>query len=201
MIIPAGRDVLLGLLAVAVLAGAVDAVRVGGEAAPRTEALRPAAAPDGPAPAAPTATPSSVPAAGPVLLVGPDLAPLARGLADGLGSPVVTAPAAPPAVLADGALAAVAVEPAEVVLQVLAGSRTTTRTAAALQAVAERWPRARVLVVGPFGAQDRLSTAAVAAAAQAAGAVFVDPVALGWRAGSGPADRVGVARGLVSALR
>lgn len=208
-----GRDLLLGLFAVLVLAGAVEAVRVGGATAGPATSSAALVGPGAPASgghARPSASPSGVtpsPAtAAPVLVVGPDLSRLVRAVAAGLGAQVESAQAAPPEVLAPQALDAVDVVPAEVVLQVVAGSRTTARTSDALRAVQARWPAARLFVVGPFGAQDRKSAAAAEAAAKAAGATFLDPVGLRWRTADAQAaltaaDRTAVAARLVSALR
>ena len=156
---------------------------------------------------APQATVATSPApqeADLVVLAGPDLARLQDLLAARTGWTVEAAAAAPPAVLAPQALSGLTRRPRAVVLEVLAGARTTARTATAVTVVRARWPGMKVLVVGPFSSADPRSTAAAKAAARAAGSVFLDPVALGWRASAASpaltaddlhavADRLGVA--------
>ena len=116
-----------------------------------------------------------------VVLAGPDLLGIRGQLAKATGDTVDTVDGAPPEVLAPSALDAVSATPDAVVLQVQAGSRTTARTTAAIVAVTNKWPKARVLVVGPFSSNDRMSAAAANTAAQAAHVTFLDPVLLHWR--------------------
>ncbi|MGB8652019.1 MAG: hypothetical protein WCD35_15305, partial [Mycobacteriales bacterium] len=122
---------------------------------------------------APTPSPSSTPddpaALAPVVLVGADLGRLAAPLRLALGRQVVTA------------LDAVTSSPAAVVVEITAGSQTTPRTRTAVTTLQQRFPGVPVLVVGPFGANDRKSAAAAKQAAQLVGATFLDPVAEGWR--------------------
>jgi hypothetical protein len=94
---------------------------------------------------------------------------------------VQTVRGAAPEVLAPGALDVVTGQPTAVVLEVVAGSGTSARTATAIAAVRVAFPDTRVFVVGPFSANDRKSAGAVKGAAASAGVTFLDPVALHWR--------------------
>jgi hypothetical protein len=132
---------------------------------------------------APTSSPTSGSASGSlVVLAGPDLAKLRDLLATKTGYAVDVVEGAAPAVLAPNALVNVTDKPSVVVLEVLAGSKTTLRTATAIAAVRAKWPGVQVVVVGPFSSADRLSAAAAKTATLAAKAVFLDPVTLKWRA-------------------
>ena len=186
-------DTLLGILAVVVVAGAVVTVRDKGlpvslttqpasAATPRTASPRPVVPAVTPTPASPTAHPSGSPGVrGIVVLAGPDLARLQDQLASRSGYLVDVLPAAAPEVLAPGSLSSIAETPTAVVLEVLAGSQTTVRTATAITAVRKAWPAAEVFVVGPFSSGDRKSAAAAKSAAVAAKVTFLDPVTLKWR--------------------
>jgi hypothetical protein len=172
-----GGDLLLGLFAVVVVTGAVMAVEQGGAPAVVDTALTL----ESRAPAPPSSPESARrPAARSVVLAGGDLARLTSALGT-TGYAVTVVPAGRAEVLAPGALDTVDGPPDVVVLQVLAGSRTTPRTRTAIGAVHTRWPGAQVFVVGPFNPQDRKSTAATRAATVAQQATFLDPVGLHWR--------------------
>lgn len=116
-----------------------------------------------------------------VVVAGPDVAKLGADLVSATGDTVLVAKSNGQQVLAAGALEAIDQVPAAVVLQVVAGSKTSARTTAAVAAVRKRWPEVTIVVIGPFGADDRKSAAAVKAAAESAHVRFLDPVALGWR--------------------
>ncbi len=140
-----------------------------------------------------------------LLVVGADLVRMQPALAGATGGSVETAGSDGPEVLAPGALDAVQGTPDVVVLQVLAGTRTTTRTATALEQVLSRWPAVTLFVIGPFSSADDKSTASVRAAAEQGGATFLDPVALAWRSDDRSAlltddDLVTVAPQLAAAL-
>jgi hypothetical protein len=174
-------DLLLGAFAVAVVIGAAAAVKQS-NAAPASLSTQPVAV------STPSATPTAKPsptsstaARSVVVLAGPDLAKLRQLLATRTGYTVEVVAAAPPAVLAPTALTGLTVRPSTVVLEVLAGSKTTLRTAAAITAVRAKWPGTHVVVVGPFSSADRLSAAAAKSAAVTGKAVFLDPVLLNWR--------------------
>lgn len=203
------HDIGLGLLALAVVGGAaytlrapapVEVQQVRAEVPRELATPRPTVTPT--ATAVPTAgtTPSASPssstdvAAGePFVLVGPDLDDL-------------DLPAAAAQVSSVEGLAALDVQPGQVVVQVLAGTKTSMRTREAIDAVRQKWPAVAVFVVGPFSSEDTLSTAAVKQASEAAqDVVFLDPVALGWRADARSAtlstdDRAAVALALQAVL-
>lgn len=147
-----------------------------------TASPSPSASASVPAPAA-TSRPSRSPSqsAGFVVIAGPDLAKMQRLLADATSDTVAVVRSTAVEVLAPKALDSVTRTPSVVVLQVMAGSKTTMRAAAAITAVERKWPDSAIFVVGPFGADDRKSAASAKAAATAAKVTFVDPVALGWR--------------------
>lgn len=182
------RDLVLGVFAVAVVAGAVVVLT---EDPPVSQANLVATGPSPVAPS-PVATETPSPSAAPtataspgletLVVVGPDLSRLQQALAVATGASVVVAEdGGASRVIADGGLAAVRFVPSAVVVQVVAGSRTSLRTTEAIAAVRGVWPEARLVIVGPFSAADRKSAAAVKSAAAAAGVTFLDPVALGWR--------------------
>lgn len=152
----------------------------------------------------PSADPSDGPAA--LVVAGPDLARLGSDLVAASGETVLVAESSGQQVLADGALEGIDQRPSAVVIQVLAGSKTSVRTTDAIDAIHKRWAGVRVLVIGPFGAADRKSAAAVKAAAEAAQVTFLDPVELTWRADDTPAgvsesDFSTVASKIAAALR
>jgi hypothetical protein len=214
----------LAVLAVAVLSGAVYAVKHGNTvdaAASSTLTVAPAAARTGVPSSRPTTTspatlspaPSSSPGvlatrparASSVVLAGADLVQLKADLVTATGYAVQTVDSAGPEVLAPGALDAVTGTPSAVVLEVLAGSRTSARAASAIAAVKAAFPRAQVLVVGPFSSGDRKSAEAVRGAAANAGVTFLDPVDLKWRTSDlspslSAADLHSVALALANAL-
>ena len=180
-------DIALAGFAVVVIAGAVYSVEAPArsgtpiEPASTTEALpTPTAAPAPVATTEPSVTAAPRSDAAPVLVVGPDLARLTTQLAGVTGGPVESADSAPPAVLAPGALDLVTDEPGTVVLQVVAGSQTSLRTRTAVQAVRQKWPAAKVVVVGPLSPNDRLSAGAIKTACATLGVTFLDPVERGW---------------------
>lgn len=196
------QDIGLGLLALAVLGGAAYTLRApapvvvesAGVERPLPTAsptTRPTAQPSTPPSVSPT--PASSAEAEQVLLVGPDLVGL-------------EVPSAAAEVASVSDLAQVAFTPTRVVVQVLAGSKTTVRTRNAVLTIRARWASVPVVVVGPLSANDRLSAAAVKqAAAQLPDVVVLDPVELDWRADAtsaalDAADRADVASALESAL-
>lgn len=178
-------DVLLALLTILVLVGAGVAVARQNDP-PAASSFTPSAAGQTSEPVAdpsssakPSATVSST--TGPVVLAGPDLAKMRSALSTDTGAAVLVASDKGPDVLAAGSLSGISATPRAVVLQVLAGSRTSVRTTEAITAVHKKWPGVRVLVVGPFSSADRKSAAAVQSAAKLASVSFLDPVALHWR--------------------
>ena len=165
-------DTALVVLAVAVLGGAGYALVDGSQ--PARPGL--AAAHSEPAP-----QPTLVPAArAPIVLVGPDLVGLQAEIATRSGETAVAL------VGNSGTLAAslttVAGRPRVVIVEILAGSATRARTDFAITTIRAHWADIRIVVLGPFSSTDQKSTAAAQAATLAAGAEFVDPVALKWRA-------------------
>ncbi len=203
----------LAAFGVLVIAGAVAAVKQGGPSTPSTVSVAvstPTTSPSSSS-ADPTAEATAEPSRSPVaagsavLLVGPDLAKLTSSLATLTGYEVLTASSAAPEVLAPGALDGITATPSAVVLEVLAGTKTTIRTTTAIAAVTAKWPDVHVLVVGPFSSADRKSAAAAKSAALAASATFLDPVDLDWRtADVSPvltaADQTAVTEKLAAAL-
>jgi hypothetical protein len=154
------------------------------------------------------ATPSAQAPGAPATLViaGPDLAKLGTDLVAASGDTVLVAESTGTRALADGALAGIKPTPAAVVLQILAGSKTSVRTTEAVAAVRKRWPDVKIVLVGPFGADDRKSAAAVKSAAAAAHVTFLDPVELKWRsdaaeAAVGAADFRAIAAKIAAALQ
>ena len=168
-------DVLLGGFAVVVLTGAVVSLRQSPAPSPSYQTAVSAPEPS-PTELTGQSQGQAVTAAAPgtVLLAGPDL----EGLKERLGIPAEVAPGPP---LTVSGLGAVATPPTVAVLEIVAGARTSLRTTTAITALTLAWPSVHVYVVGPFGANDRKSAGAAKVAALAAGADFVDPVALGWR--------------------
>lgn len=139
-------------------------------------------------------------------MVGPDLAKLGADLVAASGDTVLVAESGGEQPLAEGALAGIEQTPVAVVVQILAGSRTSIRATDAITAVRKRWPAVRVVVIGPFSSADRKSAAAVEAAATEAKVTFLDPVALKWRGDDTKAevavtDYAAVAAKLADALR
>lgn len=182
-------DVLLGLLTIVVMVGAGLAVARQDDppaastfvARPTGQSGLPVASPS----AVVTTPPGSVSAnlSGPVLVAGRDLAKLRAALAADSGASVVVAAGGNgPDVLAAGALDGISVRPRAVVLQILAGTRTSVRTTEAINTVHKKWPGVRILVIGPFSSADRKSAAAVQSSAKLAKVTFLDPVTLHWRA-------------------
>lgn len=172
-------DALLGLFAVAVFVGAGVVVKQANPPLPTTassasstEAAVVQSTPPTPTTTPAAAAPSSTAVPRRLLLIGPDLAKLGPAVADASGD-TVEARAAFSSVQGQ--------EPDQVVLQIVAGSRTSVRTADAITAVRSRWPGMVIAVVGPFSSGDRKSAAAVKAAAASAKATFLDPVLLHWR--------------------
>jgi hypothetical protein len=212
--------VLLAVLALAVLSGAGYAVKHGSAPADTsTLTVEPAAATTGAPGTRPVVTSAGTgratdgptsrgrPTAGvsSVLLAGADLARLKAELVASTGYAVQTVKSAAPQVLAPGALDAVTGTPSAVVLEVVAGAKTSVRAATAIAAVKAAFPGAHILVVGPFSSGDRKSAEAVKAAAASAGVTFLDPVALKWRTSDvsptlSPADVHVVAQALATAL-
>ncbi|MCU1596077.1 MAG: hypothetical protein JWO12_3469 [Frankiales bacterium] len=194
----------LAAFGVLVVAGAVMAVRdTGGPTATSVASVTDAAT-STPSSAA-TGTPTAAASGSTVVVAGVDLATMTGSLSRATGFHVVSVATAEQDVLAPAALNAVTGAPSAVVLEVLAGSKTTMRTTAAISAVTARWPQARVIVIGPFSSSDRKSSAAVKTAAQAAKVTFLDPVDLRWRAGAASAgltaaDRTSVVTQLAAAL-
>ena len=144
--------------------------------------------------------------AGTIVLAGPDLATLRYALAAVSGAQVLVADSSPAEVLAPHALDGFTATPNSVVLEVLAGTKTSARTTSAILTVHETWPRAKVYVIGPFAAADRKSTSAAKTAAIAMKAVFLDPVTLKWRKDDSTAtltrgDLAAVIEKLAAALR
>lgn len=183
-------DVALAVIAVIVLVSAFFvATNDSGTVSPEAiESLSSdATASPTPSATAPTTAPTSRPSPSPgqaadlVLIAGPDLAKMQRLLTAATSDTVAVAPSTAVEVLAPKALDAVTGTPSVVVLQVMAGSKTTMRAATAITAVQRKWPEAAIVVVGPFSSGDRKSAASAKAAATAAKVTFVDPVELGWR--------------------
>jgi hypothetical protein len=185
---------MLAVLALAVLSGAGYAVKHGSAASGASSLISETSAVSGRLPSTPVTAASGAPSslgtagsgrslsAGSVVLVGADLARLEAELVTATGFAVQTVRGGTPDVLAPGALRGVTGQPGAVVLEVVAGTRTSVRAATAIAAVKAAFPDARVLVIGPFSAKDRKSAAAVKGAAVAARATFLDPVDLHWRA-------------------
>lgn len=184
------HDIGLGLLALAVLGGAAYSLRAPVPVSTQQVRVeRPIASRSpSPSPRPVPAAPTSLARTEQVVLVGPDLVTLDVSAAASVAS------------VTD--LEQVAVRPTRVVIEVLAGSRTTVRTRESVLAVRSRWADVPVVVIGPLSANDRLSAAAVKqAAAQLPDVDVLDPVDLGWRTDATsaeltPADRVAVARAL-----
>jgi hypothetical protein len=171
-------DVLLGLFAVVVVAGSVYVIDKG------DDPVRASLSSDGPVvtPHAASPQPTSTPAGEAVLvLAGPDLAGLKEVLADEASMPVRVARSSPTSLLAAGSLTEIKEPVQAVVLEIVAGTKTSVRTAEAITACRKRWPEADVFVVGPLSSADRKSAEAAKNAAAAAHATFLDPVALKWR--------------------
>lgn len=199
-------DAGLVVLAVVVLAGAAEAaLRTPSPSSsfPTVAQRLPSPTPSALPVQLPTPQPSAQrPSYGRVLLVGPDLVPLGRPLAELLGATVTTAAGSGASVVTAAGLQAVTGTPAVVVLQVRAGSQTTTRTAAALALVRGRFPAARLVVVGPLDPGDDLSRAAVkAAVARVPGVLFVDAYADGWHTEGAAARARSLAGDLGKGLR
>lgn len=180
-------DVLLGLLTIAVLVGAgYTVVRQDDPPTSSTFVARPAGQASEPAPS-PSVTATKAPTAvapnpsGPIVIAGRDLAKLRAALAADSGSSVLVAGGNGPDVLPAGALDGIKVTPRAVVLQVLAGTRTSVRTTEAITAVHKKWPGVKILVIGPFSSADRKSAAAVQSSSKVANVTFLDPVTLHWR--------------------
>jgi len=194
--------VFVGLFAVAVAAASVYVV-TSYPPAPAPYQVAATAAPTTATPIAAPPTPPAAPAG--LLLIGPNLARLQAALADATDATIQLAPAGNPEVIADGALERAVSEPGVVILEVRPGVTTTVRTTAAIEAVKDRWPAARVVVVAPFSDKDRKSAAAVQTAADLAEVDFFDPVELAWRLDAtsptlSPTDLAGVAGKLAAAL-
>lgn len=164
-------DIGLVVLAVAVMGGAGYALVNGSQpGVPRLAAayVQPSASAD------PVQPPSA-----PIVLVGPDLVALQGEVATRSGGPAIALVGNSGTLAAS--LATVSGRPRVVILEIIAGSATRTRTALAITTIRGQWPDIRIVVLGPFSSTDQRSTAAVQTAALAAGAEFVDPVALRWR--------------------
>ena len=164
-------DMALVVLALAVIGGAGYALVDGSQ----STGPRLAAAHSEPSASAEPAEPS--PAA--IVLVGPDLVALQGEVATGSGGPAVALVGSAGTLAA--ALKTVSAVPRVVIVEITAGSATRARTALAITVIRGHWPDVRIVVLGPLSSTDQKSTAAVQAAALAAGAEFVDPVALKWR--------------------
>lgn len=209
---PTPADIGLVLLA-AVVVTAAGRVATQDPAPPaRTVALEQTPTPTGtPSPRAstsplpspsPSATASALTSASPtaaqgsVLLVGRDLAPLAQPLT-ALGWEVLVGEPGEDRVLAEDALAGITQAPVLVVLEVEAGSRTSSRVDEAIAQVRVAFPEVVTVLSGPFDPEAALTTEAVQQAATDQGVVFVDPVARGWTEG---ADAEAVAAELATTL-
>lgn len=198
-------DAGLVVLAAAVLAGAADAML----RTPAPSSSLPAAAPSL---ATVAVTPSQIPiptpqpasqrlAYGKVFLLGPDLVRLGQPLAALLRTSVTTGAGSGASVVTADVLQPLTGTPAVVVLQVLAGPQTTTRTTVALGLVHRRFPAARIVVVGPIDPGDDRSRAAVKVAVMLVpGVLFVDAFADGWHSESAEARARSLARDLSKAL-
>ncbi|MFN2537277.1 MAG: hypothetical protein ABR549_03875 [Mycobacteriales bacterium] len=191
-------DVALALLAVVVLVGVVVTLQSSSEPAKVASVSERPVASVSPSPTALT-TATSTPTADPreVAVVGPDLVALSSELETALGGSV-------DAVTSTEQLSSIDRAPDVVVVQILAGTKTSARTASALAAVAARWPKVTIDVVGPFSANDRKSAEAVRKACTGK-ATFVDPVTLHWRADATTAtlsvsDRADVATALAKLI-
>jgi len=195
--------VLLAVFAVAVFAAAVFVVKQGNPPLPGANAvgqiqpnLTPTATPGVTASAIASAS-SITPRA--LLLLGPDLARLGPDVAEATGDTVEVSSSL---LTPDADFART---PDTVVLQILAGTKTSVRTAEAIKDVRSRWASADIFVVGPFSSADRKSAAAVKSAAAEADVPFLDPVDLDWRDDPAPAkvasaDIATVATKLAAAL-
>jgi hypothetical protein len=174
-------DLLLGVFAVAVVAGSVVVVERG------DDPLDASLLSDGPTSVrstqpAPRATPSKSNGRSTLVVAGPDLAKLREELATESSADVTVVKSTAADLIAPGALDDITATPIAVVLEIVAGTKTSVRTAAAVAAAKKRWPQTEIFVVGPFSSADRKSAAAAKAASEAAHATFLDPVDLKWRA-------------------
>jgi hypothetical protein len=119
-----------------------------------------------------------------LVVAGPDLATLRAELATQSAADVTVVKSTATQLIAPGALDDIAGSPVAVVLEIVAGTKTSVRTADAVTAARKRWPQTDIFVVGPFSSADRKSAAAAKAATEAAHATFLDPVDLKWRTAS-----------------
>ncbi|MCW2543176.1 MAG: hypothetical protein JWM40_728 [Frankiales bacterium] len=173
-------DALLGLFAVAVVAGSVVVIQQSNDPS-SASLLADGATPAGSTQPAPGVTPSRTAGRATLVVAGPDLAKLRDALASESAADVTVVKSTASDLIAAGALDDITASPAAVVLEIVAGTKTSVRTAAAVNAAHKRWPQTEIFVVGPFSSADRKSAAAAKAAALAAHATFLDPVELKWR--------------------